>query len=643
MDLNKNQLSQIFTPDYIADFMVKNVKQHYFSTHNESTIDKIKILEPSAGKGIFLNYILGEGFTDITAYELDQTLKTPLLKGYPNVKLKFENFLGSDPNEKFNIIIGNPPYLGQNYNAKIFQELVKNYSICKKYFVGNMDLFYFFIHLGIEKLKPGGLLSFITTNYWLTKSKKTGIKYLKPHITDDCFVIQYIDLSKIKVFKDAKGQHNCIFVLQKKHSLEKEKIIDKHIQIIQINKNKDSSLLDHQYNELLFSKILDNSNHSHIKKYPSGLTNNDLSLQSNWNLLYPIDIKEIIIQIESFCIKNKNLNLLGDYFSIRNGLILIKDEIFILKENEQIIFDGDDILIKINDKFTKLNPLEKKRLKKIYKSRAVIPYGYLLEEKEGYLLFINKSDFEHFKIGDRENQISKIYPNISKYLKQYEQELKETLKNANENSYDLYFPRRGSHIRQSRDKGLVNLEPLYDNSPKIFFKFISQENIFGYALDQYYATSDTYFLWSKKPTEFSLLFLLAYLNSKIVAFLFKSKSLAVKRSKTKIENGIPLPTFSLLKSTEKHSIIELIQLLTEWLVYSTKPFKQSDIYKFSSQLESIHYFNSAENLTHKEMIIKAMNDKDESYIQEFINNLFYQLFDLDGNRIDYLIKEYYNV
>jgi len=643
MDLHKNRLSQIFTPDYIAEFMVKNIKQHYLSTHNEISIDKIKILEPSAGKGIFLKHILGEGFTDATAYELDQTLKTPLLKNYPNVELKFENFLGSDVNEKFDIIIGNPPYLGQNYNAHIFQELVENYSICKKYFVGNMDLFYFFIHLGINKLKPGGLLSFITTNYWLTKSKKTGIKYLKPHITNDCFMIHYIDLSRIKVFKDAKGQHNCIFVLQKKNSFEKEKFIDKPIQIVQINKNKDSFSLDHQYNEILFSKILDNSNHNSIKKYTSGLTNIDLSQQSNWNLLYPRDVKEINKQIESFCMNNNNLNLLGDYFSIRNGLILIKDEIFILRENDQIIFDEDDILIKINNEFTKLNPLEKKRLKKIYKSRAVKPYGYLLEEQEGYLLFFNKSSFEQIEIGERDIQISKLYPNLSKYLKQFEQELKETLENAKENRDDIYFPRRGSHIRQNRDKGLVNLEPLYDHSPKIFFKFISKENIFGYALDQYYATSDTYFLWPKKATEFSLLFLLAYLNSKIVAFIFKSKSLAVKRSKTKIEDGIPLPAFSKFKSKEKRSIIELIQLLTKWLVYSANPIKQSDNYESRSQFESVHYFNTAENLTYKEMIIKALNDKDVKSIQEFINNLFYQLFDLDGNRIDYLMKKYYYV
>ena len=50
MELNKNQLSQFFTPGYIAEFMVKNIKQHYFFTHNASTIDKIKILETSEGK-----------------------------------------------------------------------------------------------------------------------------------------------------------------------------------------------------------------------------------------------------------------------------------------------------------------------------------------------------------------------------------------------------------------------------------------------------------------------------------------------------------------------------------------------------------------------------------------------------------------
>lgn len=36
------------------------------------------------------------------------------------------------------------------------------------------DLFYWFIILGILKLKPRGKLSYITTRYWLDKGEKTG-------------------------------------------------------------------------------------------------------------------------------------------------------------------------------------------------------------------------------------------------------------------------------------------------------------------------------------------------------------------------------------------------------------------------------------------------------------------------------------
>ncbi|MCJ7652014.1 MAG: Eco57I restriction-modification methylase domain-containing protein, partial [Candidatus Lokiarchaeota archaeon] len=232
MDLKNNTIGQVYTPDYVADFMVQNVKNQYLSIYDN--LDQVKVLEPSAGKGIFLKYLLNRGFNNITAFELDPNLYKILSENYPTIKFNFSNFLGSNPSEKYDIIIGNPPYLGQNYNAPIFHELVKEFPICRKFYVGNMDLFYYFIHFGIQKLKPGGLLSYITTNYWLTKSKKTGIKYLKPHIANECYILQYIDLSKLKIFKDALGQHNCIFILQKKTTLEKEKHINKPIQVVQV-------------------------------------------------------------------------------------------------------------------------------------------------------------------------------------------------------------------------------------------------------------------------------------------------------------------------------------------------------------------------------------------------------------------------
>ena len=626
MDSNKNRLSQIFTPDYIAEFMVKNIKQHYFSTHNESTIDKIKILEPCAGKGIFLKHILGEGFTNTTAYELDQNLKTHLLKNYPNVKLKFENFLGSNVNEKFDIIIGNPPYLGQNYNAQIFQELVKNYSICKKYFVGNMDLFYFFIHLGIDKLKPGGLLSFITTNYWLTKSKKTGIKYLKPHIANDCYLIQFIDLSKIKVFQDAKGQHNCIFVLQKKNKEEKQKKINKKIDVVQV-KTSNNQLNEKSY-ERIFTSIINKENSPYLLKYQSAMTNNDLSKNNGWILKYPLNVKNLVEKIENHCRFNGKKLHLADFFVIRNGLILIKDDFFILRENENLRIIDRDMFIKIGKTFVKLSNKEKQKLKKIYKSKAIKPFSYNKSDFSGFLIYLDKNEFKEQNKTIRNKFIEEKYPNLTAYLNQYKGELENILRNAKENINDIYFPRRGSLITQydiGNKRRLINLEPYYDKESKIFFSYISNSNTFGYTKDSYYATSDTYFLWLREgKIDIDYFFLLAYLNSKIVKFLFKAKNIVIKRSKTKLEDEIPIPNISLFRSSYKLELIDLIRNTTSNL---TQNIVSIDINKLNKLKEiSPNTYSQIQ----KEKIPRRK-----------VDTLLFNLFDLVEEDIDFLLEKYY--
>ncbi|MHA1527058.1 MAG: Eco57I restriction-modification methylase domain-containing protein [Promethearchaeota archaeon] len=132
-------IGQYFTPNYVAQFMIKNLLKKWNETnHNLTNIKKVQdldVLEPSVGEGIFLKYLHQNGLEKITAYEIDENLKESLLNLYPNVCFIFENFLSSEVNEKFDLIIGNPPYLGQNYNAKLFQTYVKDYKICDQYFM----------------------------------------------------------------------------------------------------------------------------------------------------------------------------------------------------------------------------------------------------------------------------------------------------------------------------------------------------------------------------------------------------------------------------------------------------------------------------------------------------------------------------
>ena len=574
-----NLIGQIFTPKYIAKFMVNNISN--FITTDNKTHQDLKVLEPSVGEGIFLKSLIQNNFSDITAYEMDNSLKRNLLKNYPQVKFNFENFLGSDLKEKFDLIIGNPPYLGQNYNAKVFQDYIKKFPICKKFFVGNMDLFYYFIHLGILKLKPGGILSFITTNYWLTKSRKTGIKLLKPHILEECFLLQYIDLSNMTLFKGAEGQHNCIFILRKKTDLEKQRSVNKPIQVIQITKNGNSSHNNENFNTLIFKEVLLGNDNRSIRKYRSAITNNDLKPDRSWNLLYPEEIKEIINDIEKNCIVNGKISYLKDKFIVRNGIIFIKDNLFILNEGKNLKIEKQDVYIKINKKFVKILNNEKERLKKIYKSKSIKPYSYFEGDHTGYAIYFNKNEFNGANIEERNRFFEEKYPNLIQYLKQYKTELRNILVNAKENPNDYFFPRRGTFIRRNENNSnetLIDLEPFYEKGKKIFFKYISNENIFGYSKSSYFATSDTYFLWprfNQKSIDYT--FMLAYLNSKLVRFLFNAKNIRIKRSKTKLEDDLPIPFIENFTSEKDCKKISLIKKLTKQLVQSSGNRKEIQV------------------------------------------------------------------
>ncbi|MFW9784321.1 MAG: Eco57I restriction-modification methylase domain-containing protein [Candidatus Heimdallarchaeota archaeon] len=640
-----NTIGQVFTPDYIAEFMVKNVLN--FTKENKKNLQDFKVLEPSAGEGVFLKHLQNE-FPSIEAFEMDLSLKKTLLNSFPTIKFRFENFLGANAEEKFDLIIGNPPYLGQNYNSKVFQEYVKSYPICKKYFVGNMDLFYYFIHLGIEKLNPGGLLSYITTNYWVAKSQKTGIKLLKPHILNECYLLQYIDLANLNIFNEAKGQHNCIFVLQKKVKPEKpiKKNDRKNIQIIQISGLNSNKQVKSEFNKRIFLDLIRGNSSPHIRKYDSALANSDLKENESWNLLYPHEMKVLLEKIENRCKIIDKLLVLQDFFIIRNGLILINDNIFILEVGKELKIESKEFYIKIASQFIKLTKIERSRLKKVYKSKSIKPYGFDKTNFMGYLIYFNKYEFSNYSAIDRNKLIEKKYPTLIKYLNQYKSKLREILVNAKENPDDLYYPRRGALIRRverSDNEKLVDLEHLYDSSQKIFFKYISERNIFGYSKDSYYATSDTYFLWPQSHKRIDYLFMLAYLNSRLVSFIFKGKNIIIKRSKTKLERGLPIPNYETFKEKRETEIITLIKELTSYLINNTLSDHTNNIGRALQNLTSRDYINISDDTKFKLKIVEAIEQSNEEFIKNSIDTLFFELFQLNENEINNLLNEYYDL
>ena len=94
---SKNKYGQYFTPEIVADFMIN------LASINENS----KILEPSCGEGVFLDLLAKKGYDNFSAYELDREL---IPNKYKDV-IKNESFVSARINEKYDLIIGNPPYI----------------------------------------------------------------------------------------------------------------------------------------------------------------------------------------------------------------------------------------------------------------------------------------------------------------------------------------------------------------------------------------------------------------------------------------------------------------------------------------------------------------------------------------------------
>lgn len=112
--------------------------------------------------------------------------------------------------DKFDIVIANPPYVGESGHKELFGPL-KTTPLGKKFYLGKMDLFYFFFHLGLDSLTENGILSFISTNYYPTAD---GALKLRKDFFERANVIELINFNDYKIFESALGQHNLITLIQ---------------------------------------------------------------------------------------------------------------------------------------------------------------------------------------------------------------------------------------------------------------------------------------------------------------------------------------------------------------------------------------------------------------------------------------------
>ena len=139
-------------------------KQGLFFNENNSNKKKELKNEIEELKNNLIELTLNENGNHKKLEEIEKGRKERR-KPYFLWKLEFAKVFKE--NGGFDIVIGNPLYIGEGKNKEVFLP-VQNSSFGKKYYIGEMDFWYFFTSLGTELLKENGTLSYIAPNNWLT-------------------------------------------------------------------------------------------------------------------------------------------------------------------------------------------------------------------------------------------------------------------------------------------------------------------------------------------------------------------------------------------------------------------------------------------------------------------------------------------
>lgn len=110
-------------------------------------------------------------------------------------------------NGGFDVVVGNPPYVRQELLTPYKPYLASRY----KCFAGTTDLFAYFYELGLNVLKPDGLMSFISNTF----AKTTGAgEVLRKYLQENSRFEQVVDFGTLQIFEGATT-YPIIVVLRK--------------------------------------------------------------------------------------------------------------------------------------------------------------------------------------------------------------------------------------------------------------------------------------------------------------------------------------------------------------------------------------------------------------------------------------------
>ncbi|MFA5556104.1 MAG: N-6 DNA methylase [Flavobacteriaceae bacterium] len=449
----KNKFGQYFTPKVVANFMIEMA----------SISKSSKILEPSCGEGIFLDLLKQKGFNDLTAYEIDQELAQEF------DCVKYESFVSAKIDEKFDLIIGNPPYIRwKNLEDELKQELSNN-PIWNKYFNSLCDYLYIFILKSIELLNDNGQLIFICPEYWMNTTHSFS---LRNYMVQNGYFEEIYHFNETPIFD--KVTVSIVIFKFVKNKEKKEKI---NVSKFYANQRLTAETLYNLKNKIPF-------------KDAEYLSVSQFKLNERW-ILQSDKVKEELQILETNCLKkNQNpiLNLfddkkqefhtIGDYCDIGNGLVSGLDKAFQTNGHD---LNENELVATIN----------------VVKAKDLKPF-----------LIDNITKYIYIKEGLEEDVFKETYPNFYTHFQKYKPDLEKRYQyNRKINYWEWVFLRNFNLFRKEEKRIFVPCKERISN--KDYFRFaLVDEGVFP--------TQDVTAIFKKPNTKESIEYILAYLNNPIV-------------------------------------------------------------------------------------------------------------------------------
>lgn len=495
----KNKFGQYFTPKVVAEFMIEMA-----SISKDS-----KILEPSCGQGVFLELLQQKGFNNLTAFEIDQELANEF-----NC-VKYESFISAKIDEKFDLIIGNPPYIRwKNLESELKQELSNN-PIWNKYFNSLCDYLYIFILKSIELLNDNGELIFICPEYWMNTTHSIS---LRNYMVQNGYFEEIYHFNETPIF-DKVTVSIIIFKFVK--SKEKKDKID--VSKFYANQKLTAETLNNLKNKIHF-------------KDAEFLSVSQFKLNERW-LLQSDEVRQELKILETNCLKksqNTLLNLfdedkqqfhtIGEFCDIGNGLVSGLDKAF--QVNGHVLTE--------NELNATINVVKAKNLKP-FVTDNITKYIYI---KEGL-------EEENFK---------EDYPNFYIHFQKYKSDLDKRYQyNRKINYWEWVFLRNFNLFRKEEKRIFVPCK-----------ERISNKNHFRFALvdEDVFPTQDVTAIFRKSTTKESIEYILAYLNNPIIFDWLKCNGIVKGNIVEFSEKPIASIPFRVIDWTKKNEV-ELHNLISE--------------------------------------------------------------------------------